>query len=324
MLGQAADRDAVDAALGDGADAFEANAAGYFQRHASRGDLDRAAALVRAEVVDQDAVGACFDSLSKFLEALDLDDDRNPGRQPARPLDDRSDAAGRGDVVLFHHHRVEQADPVVVAAAAAHRVLLRQAQAGEGLAGVEDARAGAGDGLDERSGAGGRGRQRLQEIDRAAFGREQGAAGAFEGADLAAGLKPLAVDGMPGDAQLGVERAEAGLEPVAAGEYRAFAADERGMRACVRIDQRGGDVAAADVFFERAHHVERNARALLRVQLGLCGKARHAGALGQGAHRVCAAWPRRHRSRPRRSITCRAAPPAPSARPAFPGGTSPR
>ena len=53
--------------------------------------------------------------------------------------------AGRDDVVVLDQCRVPQAHPVVHPAAAADRVLLQRAQAGRGLAGVADPRAGARD-----------------------------------------------------------------------------------------------------------------------------------------------------------------------------------
>ena len=61
---------------------------------------------------------------------------------------------------------------MVVATARAHRGLLERAQAGRRLARVEDLRAGAAHGGDERGGAGGDARQALQEVQRRALGRE--------------------------------------------------------------------------------------------------------------------------------------------------------
>ena len=52
-------------------------------------------------------------------------------------------ATAGGDMVFLDQEGVVQADAVVVAAAAGDRVLLRQAQAGQGLAGVEQPHLGA-------------------------------------------------------------------------------------------------------------------------------------------------------------------------------------
>ena len=94
--------------------------------------------LVGGHVVEQHDVDAGVARLGHLLErvALDLDDAHRPAR--AGPLD-RLGEAERGEVVVLDQHRVGERLAVVEAAARAHRGLLHAAQAGQRLAGVEDA-----------------------------------------------------------------------------------------------------------------------------------------------------------------------------------------
>jgi hypothetical protein len=139
VLGEAADRDAVDAGFGDGAHALEVDAAGGFELGAALVDGDGFAHLVEAHVVEQDHLGAGGEGFFELAEVLDLDFDEHVGRgDGAGVFDHRLDAAGGDDVVFLDQDAVVEADAVVGAAADAHRVFLRQAQAGQGLAGVDD------------------------------------------------------------------------------------------------------------------------------------------------------------------------------------------
>ena len=61
--------------------------------------------------------------------------------------------------------------------------LFQGAQAGGGLAGVEDAAAGARDGVGELAGGGGDAAQALQEVEGDAFAGEQGAGASADGGD---------------------------------------------------------------------------------------------------------------------------------------------
>ncbi|MNF09323.1 hypothetical protein D3C80_2099580 [compost metagenome] len=58
---------------------------------------------------------------------------------------------------------------MVVAAAAGHRILLRQAQPRQGLAGVQQLDLGVGDEVGQELRAGGYPREQLQEVQRAAL-----------------------------------------------------------------------------------------------------------------------------------------------------------
>jgi hypothetical protein len=95
----------------------------------------------------------------------------------------------------------------------------------------------------------------LQEIQRGAFGGEQGAGVGFDLANDLAGADGVAVAQVPADLGQGVESSEAGVEPRRAGQYRFFAADDGAQRALVTRAQQRGQVAAADVFRESGEHV---------------------------------------------------------------------
>ena len=70
--------------------------------------------------------------------------------------------------------RVGQRHAVVHAAAAAHRVLLQRAQPGSGLAGVPDPAPGAGHRVDPAPGRGGDAGQPAEQVERGALGRSAG------------------------------------------------------------------------------------------------------------------------------------------------------
>jgi hypothetical protein len=155
-------------------------------------------------------------------------------------------------VVFLDEHGVEQADAMVVAAAGAHGIFLREAQAGQGLARIEDLRARAAHGVDVRRGDRRRRRQRLQEIERGAFGTDQRACVAFDAAQQRAGGDAFAVGNVPFDARVRIEREETRVDPVAPADHRRVARDDACLRVFAGRQQVGGDVAAAEVFVERA------------------------------------------------------------------------
>ena len=137
----------------------------------------------------------------------------------------RRHAAGRGDVVFLDQHRVVQADAVVGAAAGAHRVLLRQAQARQRLARVDDLRARAAHRIDVGRGLGRDRAEQLQEVERRALGRQQRAGGAFDLQHHLVGGAALAFGHGPGDAWP-AGRAGAGRpRPRAAADHGGLARD---------------------------------------------------------------------------------------------------
>ncbi|MDR6137000.1 hypothetical protein QE438_000304 [Pseudoxanthomonas sp. SORGH_AS 997] len=131
-------------------------------------------------------------------------------------------------MVFLEHHHVEQADAVVVAAAAAHGVLLRQAQARDRLARIQDARAGAAHGRDEGRGDRGRAAQGLQEVERGALGADQRARAPAQGGQHGAGGHALAFGHAPVDGDLRIELAMAGVEPRSPADHRLLLAQQIG------------------------------------------------------------------------------------------------
>ena len=218
------------------------------------GDAHRLAAVVGTEVIDQDAVAAGLQCLPQLFQGFHFHDQRQVRLGGACGGDRRGHRAGHADVVFLEHHRVVQAEAVVAAAAGAHRVLLRQAQAGQGLAGIQDHGAGAAHRFDMGGGGGGGARQGLQEVERAALGADQGAAAAFQQGQHGAGGHALAFGHLPVDLHPRIQFTVAGVEPGPAGDHRVLLAQQVGAFGHVR-QQGGGDVAAAQVLGQGAPHV---------------------------------------------------------------------
>src|SRR5690606_37677721 len=175
-MGEGADADDVHAGLGDGANGVEVHAPGRLQHGPAGGQGDRLAQLVGAEVVEHDHVGTVLQRLPKLVEVVDLHLDLHQvtgeGAGAPQGLADR--AAG-GDVVVLDEDRVVETEAVVHSAAATHGVLLEVAQAGRGLASVDDLRAGSGDGLDIEAGQRSDAAHPAHQIERGALGGEQSA-----------------------------------------------------------------------------------------------------------------------------------------------------
>ena len=72
-------------------------------------------------------------------QILDLDFHRYFCLAAFRGRHRRRDGAGRHDVIFLDENSVEQSHAMIVAAAHAHRVFLRGAQSGNGLARIEQA-----------------------------------------------------------------------------------------------------------------------------------------------------------------------------------------
>ncbi len=151
--------------------------------------------------------------------------------------------------------RKVQADAMVVTAAAGHRVLLRQAQARQGLAGVEQFDLGVGDLVGVVARMGGDARQHLQKVQRTAFATEQRARRAFEVKQRLVRADPFAIADLPVHRDPWVELAEHRIDPGGSGDGCLVAGDDGGFGQPFGGDQLGGDVAAADVFEQRTAYV---------------------------------------------------------------------
>jgi hypothetical protein len=114
--------------------------------------------VIQRHIVQQDELGTGIQRLLQFIQVFHFNLQRNAGRDDAEGLFQRlADATGSHDVVFLDQDAVVQADALIVAAAHGHRVFLRQAQAGQGLAGVQDAGAGTSYHIHITAGLGGNG-----------------------------------------------------------------------------------------------------------------------------------------------------------------------
>jgi hypothetical protein len=126
---------------------------------------------------------------------------------------------------------------MIAGAAAAHGVLLRQAQARDRLARIEDDRARSLDGADKAGCGCGRRRQRLQEIQRRALGSQDRACLARKPANGGSCSDAVAVATGPVKRDRAIELAKGLVEPVPAADDGGVARNYRGGRLRVRRNQ---------------------------------------------------------------------------------------
>ena len=144
-VGEGADGDEVDACGGDVADAVEGDAAAGFGERAAGDLLDGGAKIFDGEVVEHDGVDVGGEDCLDLVEAVDFDFEvGGVGECSACGEQSFGEAAGArggedGEVVVLGHDGVGEGEAVVVAAAAADGVALEEAEAGGGLARVDDA-----------------------------------------------------------------------------------------------------------------------------------------------------------------------------------------
>ena len=223
--------------------AARASPAASLRRTASR-NVDE------VHVVQQHHARAVGQRLVELGQRLDLDlDEAGPCRDARRGTQRRAHAARRDDVVLLDQHRVVEADAVVGAAARPHRVLLREPQAGQRLAGVDDSGPGAAHGIDMRRGPGRHRAEQLQEVERGALGSQQRPGSRRVRAPPGPARSGAFLD-LPADPRLGVELPHHRLDPGRTAQHSAFARQHPGHRTAIGGNQRGGEVAAAHVFIE--------------------------------------------------------------------------
>ncbi len=193
----------------------------------------------------------------------------------ARRGDGVGDTAHGRQMVFLDQDRVVQADAVIDAAAAAHRVFLRETQARQRLAGVEDLRVCAGDRIDvtarNRRGSG----KRLQEVQRAALAADQGARTALDVAQHRIGRNAIAIGARPFNAHLRIAFAETRSSPRDAHNHRRFPADDARGCASACGDQIGCDIAGTDILRQHAAHV-----GVDHVLWRRCDDIRHGGQSG--------------------------------------------
>ena len=95
-------------------------------------------------------------------------------------------------------------------------------------------------------------REQLQEIERRALTREKRSGGSLNLEEGLVGLDRRTLGDLPVDPHLRVELREGGIHVGSAAENGALPGDDRGPAVRARRDQGRRQVAAADVFLERA------------------------------------------------------------------------
>ena len=147
-VGERADGDEIHAGRGDAGDGLERHAAAGLELHAARAELHGFGHLRGRHVVEQDDIHAHErEKAADLIERVGFELDAQAGILGAEAADGLLqvlEIGVRGEMVVLHHDHVEEPEAVILPAARDDRGLFQRAQAGRGLAGVEDARLGAG------------------------------------------------------------------------------------------------------------------------------------------------------------------------------------
>ena len=197
-MGDAAYGNKIDAGFGVGANIFERDASRAFEGNAAsvaRADFDGLANVFDAGVVDEDGVSAVAEGLLQLFERTNFDFD---GLMAAAIVEGAFEggngAAGEGDVIVLDEDAVGKIEAMILAAAATDGVLVEDAQAGRGLASIENTNARAGDGVDEFARDGGDAGHALEEIQNHALAGENDARVVANDRNLLAGIHTHAVE----------------------------------------------------------------------------------------------------------------------------------
>ena len=213
--------------------------------------------LHEVHVVQQDDVRARSQGLLHLLQSVGLDFDRALWVLIARAFDRRSDGvrrrvSQRGKMIVLDEHLVEQTEAVVMAATARHRVLLQPAQAGRGLAGVENPRAGPLDRRDKLIRQGRDAGKALNKIKRDAFRAEDRPRRTLNLQQRLPCFHPIALPGHAGRPRGGRKPSKNRLRQWQSGYHHRLASAHHGLPAgAFGNGRQRGDVAAADVFSQR-------------------------------------------------------------------------
>ena len=224
---------------------------------APAGDEGNAGAhFVEGHIVEEDDIDAERGNFSDLMEAVGFDFEDDVGVEGAGGLDGVGKCPPmphEGEVIVLDEKLVVEADAMIRAATAADGVLLQHAEAGSGLAGIEDLGAGPGDGIDVAAGLGGDAGELLDEVEGAALGGEDGGGGTADFEDGVAFLQGGAVLIYCGEDQGNVCLAEDLLGNGESGEDARFLGEDAGGGLDFRRDAgAGGDVGRAAVLAEGA------------------------------------------------------------------------
>ncbi len=146
-------------------------------------------------------------------------------------------------MVVLDHDGVVEAEAVVVAAAAADRVLLEGAQAGRGLARVDDPGRHLADSVDDRPGRRGYATQVTEEVEADPLGRKDGPGRPGDGGQRRSRPNPSPVVDVPVGDDGGIEESEAAQGRSESGDRARSAGDDARRRSVIPGEYRiGGDV----------------------------------------------------------------------------------
>ena len=139
-MGQRTNADVVDAGLSIKAHVLQIDAAGCFQRNASRvaaHALHARAHQLGSHVIEQQRFAAVLQSFLELGHGADLDLDGLLAAAIAMgALERLLDAARHGNVIVLDEHAVGEIEAVIVSAAAGDRIFIENAQARDGLASI--------------------------------------------------------------------------------------------------------------------------------------------------------------------------------------------
>ena len=185
-----ADGNKIDTGIGVGANIFQADSAGAFQRDAALelgATLDGAAHVFGRHVIEQDSFGAVRQRFVEFLKRAHFYLDGLRAATVANCTFKGGDnSTGESDVIVFDQDSVGKIEAMILAAAAAYGIFVDDAQAGSGLACIKNAGFGTGDGVDELASRGGDAAHALEKIqDDALTGEKDACVVADDGDGLA-------------------------------------------------------------------------------------------------------------------------------------------
>ena len=206
----------------------------------------------QGEIVQQHDIRAGLYGLLQFGFAFNLD--LYAPAQGLRLAHGLSDRAYGVDVIFLEQDGVVQSHAVIRAAAAGHRVSLRRAQAGQGLARVQQPGFRALEGIRVLADESGRAGQQLQKIEGGALSAQERLRRAGQPADNLAGGKRGAIPNAPVDFHPLVELFEGLVEPGGAAEDGGLPNQHRGLARLIVRQQPRRQVARPQVLVQGPPH----------------------------------------------------------------------
>ena len=171
-----ADGDEMDAGFRDLADGLEVHTPAGFELDICRAEANGFAHVGEAHVVEENDIDSLHaEKTFHLFERIGLEFDADAGVGCAgggdHLLKGVSGKSG-GEVIVFHHEHVMEADPVVAGTSGGDGGFFQETQARRGFAGVENDGICSANGFDKATGRGGDAAESLDEIQSGALGGE--------------------------------------------------------------------------------------------------------------------------------------------------------